>query len=104
MSATRLSPQLRRVSDLLLQGLRYDEIASQMALSYRTVYNYASEIYSRFGVHSRSEFMARVERPQTAAQITHAMRALALELAKGDAEDRKCAAMLFREVDRRAAL
>jgi DNA-binding CsgD family transcriptional regulator len=54
-----LSPRLRHVMLLLLSGNSRKEITSALSISVHTVNEYVAEIYSRLGVHSRAELMAR---------------------------------------------
>jgi len=55
-----LSPAQKRVFDRLLTGLSEKEIAVVMGISHHTVHNHVREIYSRLGVKSRAELMARL--------------------------------------------
>ncbi|MFO1095867.1 MAG: FHA domain-containing protein [Planctomycetaceae bacterium] len=55
----QLTVSQKRVYDLLLDGISEAEIAARLDLSINTVYAHVGAIYSRFGVHSRSELLAR---------------------------------------------
>ncbi|HEY5731176.1 MAG TPA: response regulator transcription factor [Anaerolineales bacterium] len=52
-----LTNREREVFDLLAQGLSNKAIASRLYLSVRTVEGHLANIYSRLGVHSRTEAM-----------------------------------------------
>lgn len=52
-----LTDREREILDLLAQGLSNKAIASQLYLSVRTVEGHLANIYSRLGVHSRTEAM-----------------------------------------------
>jgi DNA-binding NarL/FixJ family response regulator len=54
---TPLSPQLRKVADLVVAGLTNSEIAEQMHLSDQTVRGYVSEVYARTGARHRGHLM-----------------------------------------------
>lgn len=54
-----LSPRLRHVMLLLLSGSSRKQIASELAISTNTTNEYVAEVYSRLGVRSRAELMAR---------------------------------------------
>lgn len=54
-----LTPAQRRVYELMLQGRPEAEIAAFLDLSIHTIHTHAKAIYSRFGVHSRGELLAR---------------------------------------------
>ncbi len=56
---TGLSPRLRQVLNLLLQGYSRKEIASALTLSIHTVGDYIAEIYKRFEVHSQTDLVRR---------------------------------------------
>jgi DNA-binding NarL/FixJ family response regulator len=51
--AERLSPQEERVMELVVQGKTNKEIASQLALSDKTVKNYLSNVFQKLGVARR---------------------------------------------------
>jgi len=55
----RLSPRLREVLDLLLQGHSEKQVARELELSRHTVHDYVKELYHRLDVSSRSELLAR---------------------------------------------
>ncbi|MDQ7028849.1 MAG: response regulator transcription factor [Ardenticatenia bacterium] len=50
-----LTPREKEVLRLIAQGYSNTEIAEALNLAYQTVRNYISRIYSKLGVHSRSE-------------------------------------------------
>lgn len=52
-----LTEREREILDLLAQGLSSKMIAAQLYLSVRTVEGHLANIYSRLGVHSRTEAM-----------------------------------------------
>lgn len=52
-----LTDREREILDLLAQGLSNKAIASRLYLSVRTVEGHLASIYSRLGVHSRTEAM-----------------------------------------------
>lgn len=54
-----LTPSQRRVYELMLDGTPEAEIAARLDLSIHTVHTHVKAIYSRFGVHSRGELLAR---------------------------------------------
>ena len=54
---TVLTPQLRKVADLVAECLTNGEIAERMQLSPRTVEGYLKEIYKRTGARSRSHLV-----------------------------------------------
>ena len=58
-SSGRLVPRLEETRDGLLQGLSEKQIALKLGLSEHTVHHYVEDLYRRFGVSSRGEFMAR---------------------------------------------
>jgi DNA-binding NarL/FixJ family response regulator len=60
MNEKRLSPRLREVLDLLLQGLGEKQVAHQMGLSGHTIHYYIKDLYKRFGVSARSELLVLV--------------------------------------------
>lgn len=71
---TVLTPQLRKVADLVAECLSNREIAEQMQLSQRTVESYLKEIYRRTGARNRTHlahmrFMAQGPRPLDPACI-----------------------------------
>lgn len=55
-----LSPRQSEIATLALRGLINGEIARQINISEQTVRDHFQEIYSRIGVHSRTELLARV--------------------------------------------
>jgi len=48
------------VAEKLLEGLSNDEIASNLAISNKTVKFHCTQIYRKFGVVSRSQYMAKM--------------------------------------------
>ncbi len=54
-----LSPRLRQVLNLLLQGSTRKEIAATLSLSIHTVGDYIADIYKRFKVHSQTDLVRR---------------------------------------------
>ena len=50
-----LTPRELDVLDLLAQGYSNEQISKELGLAYQTVRNYVSRIYSKLGVHSRTE-------------------------------------------------
>lgn len=66
----RLTEREREILDLLAQGLSNKMIASKLYLSVRTVEGHLANIYSRLGVHSRTEAMViAVEIPKSMGTI-----------------------------------
>src|SRR3954451_13313147 len=57
--ALQLSPKLNVVVGHLLQGLSEKQIAQKLQVSVHTIHTHVGELYQRFGVHSRAEFMAQ---------------------------------------------
>jgi len=57
--AVVLSRREREVLDLLAQGLRYKEIAVQLAVGIATVRTYLERAYAKLGVTNRTEAVAR---------------------------------------------
>jgi DNA-binding CsgD family transcriptional regulator len=53
-----LPPRLRQVLKALAEGESEKQIAKELGISRTTVHGYISELYQRFGVHSRSELLA----------------------------------------------
>lgn len=58
-SLEELTPQERRVADLAAAGRTSQEIARHFTLSPRTVETHLGRIYTKLGVHSQRELMAR---------------------------------------------
>ncbi len=58
----RLSPQERRVLELITKGLTNREIADEMALAEKTVKNYVSNMLHKLGMKRRSEAAALAAR------------------------------------------
>ncbi len=57
-AADTLSPRLRRVLPLLLQGREIKAIARQLNLSSYTIQEYVQDIYRHFGVYRRAELQS----------------------------------------------
>lgn len=57
-AADALSPRLRRVLPLLLQGREIKAIAHQLNLSSYTIQEYVQDIYRHFGVYRRAELQS----------------------------------------------
>jgi len=55
-----LSEAQRRVFEMLLGALPEKAIAKRLKLSQHTVHNHTRAVFSRLGVHSRAELMARL--------------------------------------------
>jgi DNA-binding CsgD family transcriptional regulator len=55
-----LSPAQKKVLDRMLTGLSEKEVAAILEISHHTVHNHVREIYSRLGVNSRAELMAKL--------------------------------------------
>ncbi|MDF1811620.1 MAG: LuxR C-terminal-related transcriptional regulator [Verrucomicrobiales bacterium] len=56
---SRLSPRLRTVLCLMIQGASRKTIARELSLSLHTVHGYIKHIYQALGVHSQSELICR---------------------------------------------
>lgn len=54
-----LSPRLQQTLQLMLTGLSIKEIANTLQLSPHTINDYRKNLYDRFNVHSRAEFITR---------------------------------------------
>ena len=59
-----LSPQERRILDLLSEGLSNREIADAMFLAEKTVKNYVSNLLAKLGFQSRTEAALFAQRQQ----------------------------------------
>ncbi|WP_439631062.1 helix-turn-helix transcriptional regulator [Gemmata sp.] len=57
-TAPRLSPREGDTLSLLLAGYSEKEVAARLRLSPRTVHEYVTTLYRKFGVHSRGELLA----------------------------------------------
>ena len=55
----QLSPRQRETLACVLQGASEKETADRLGLSTHTVHQYMKALYRSFGVHTRSELMAR---------------------------------------------
>lgn len=60
-SIPRLSPRLRIVLNLLLDGRTRKEMASSLSLSEHTIAQYQKAIYSHFGVNSQTTLLRRFQ-------------------------------------------
>lgn len=60
LTINALSAAQRRVLNLLIKGLKEEDVASHLHLSKHTVHTHAREIYRIVGVHSRAELLARL--------------------------------------------
>ena len=58
-TVSELSPRLRQTLELLLQGRSEKDVSHELGLSRATVHEYVTAVYRHFGVHSRSELLAR---------------------------------------------
>lgn len=58
-SVPRLSPRLRLVLNLLLDGRSRKEMASSLSLSEYTIAQYQQAVYQHFGVHSHATLLRR---------------------------------------------
>jgi DNA-binding CsgD family transcriptional regulator len=56
--SSRLSDREREVAELLLQGLPYKDIGSQLFISAKTVEHHVARIRRRLGAESRSELLS----------------------------------------------
>lgn len=71
-----LSPAEKRVCRELIKGISFDEAARILFLSHKTVKFHATKIYSKIGVKSKSELVAKflgiiqTEFPKLPAEIT----------------------------------
>ena len=52
-----ITPRERQVIMLLLKGLRYQEVAGRLFISYQTVKTHVNRIYRKLGITSRSQIM-----------------------------------------------
>jgi PAS domain S-box-containing protein len=55
IKATDLTDREREVIELIAKGMKNNQIAKQLGLSYATVRNYVARIYGKLDVHSRAE-------------------------------------------------
>jgi DNA-binding NarL/FixJ family response regulator len=55
---SRLSDREREVAELLLQGMQYRDIGSQLLISAKTVEHHVARIRRRLGAESRSEMLS----------------------------------------------
>ena len=58
----RLTPQQRKILNLLLDGLSNEEIAQRACLVCKSVKGHVEVIFRRFDVHSRSQLSAKLFR------------------------------------------
>ena len=79
-----LTEREREILDLLAKGLSNKMIAAQLYLSVRTVEGHLANIYSRLGVHSRTEAMLiAVKIPRSPADAGSATSGLPLNRPQG---------------------
>ena len=52
------APRLRQTLACLLQGDSEKHVASRLGISVATTHQYVSELYRRFGVHSRAQLLS----------------------------------------------
>jgi DNA-binding NarL/FixJ family response regulator len=57
-----LTPHELRLLKLLVEGYRYEDVASQMGVSINTVRSHIKHIYGKLQVHSKSEAVAKALR------------------------------------------
>ena len=57
-AARRLTPRMRQILPLLMQGLSEKEVAARLGCSPHTVHIHVTRMYARLGVHSRAELLA----------------------------------------------
>lgn len=57
---TSLSPREEQVKELIIKGMRTDDIAVQLNISPRTVKYHLATVYKLFGVSSRFELIVKV--------------------------------------------
>ncbi|MEX2542512.1 MAG: LuxR C-terminal-related transcriptional regulator [Trueperaceae bacterium] len=55
IKATDLTDRERQVIEMIAKGMKNNQIAKDLGLSYATVRNYVARIYSKLDVHSRAE-------------------------------------------------
>jgi DNA-binding CsgD family transcriptional regulator len=58
----RLPPRVQQTLDYLLQGDSEKQVALRLGLSRATVHQYVTDLYRRFGVHTRAELLAKFVR------------------------------------------
>ena len=63
---SRLTPQELAVARLAVTGMSNRDIASEMAISARTVQFHVGNVYSKLGVHSRLQLANRLAATQAA--------------------------------------
>jgi DNA-binding CsgD family transcriptional regulator len=84
LTLENLTEREREILDLLAKGLSNKLIAAQMYLSVRTVEGHLANIYSRLGVHSRTEAMLiAVKIPKSPAGTGSATSGLRLHSLRG---------------------
>jgi DNA-binding NarL/FixJ family response regulator len=57
-----LTRRMRQILELLVQGKSEKEVASDLGVSPHTVHIHVTRMYSRLGVNSRAELLARFYR------------------------------------------
>jgi DNA-binding CsgD family transcriptional regulator len=80
-AAQELTPQEQRVARLATTGASNNDIATQLAVSVRTVRSHLEHIYTKLGIHSRRELMTlrqgqheRTDRDEWRPRAASAMR------------------------------
>lgn len=66
LTQVKLTGQEQRVLVLLSQGLDNERIATELKLADQTGRNYVKNIYGKFGIHNRTELVARLHQMSTA--------------------------------------
>ena len=69
-AASRLSDREREVAELLLQGMPYRDIGSQLFISAKTVEHHVARIRRRLGAESRSELISMLRAILGRAELT----------------------------------
>ena len=57
LDCLRLPPQQRRIVELLLQGLSYDSVATELRIHHSTVRTYLARVCQRLDVANRNELI-----------------------------------------------
>jgi DNA-binding CsgD family transcriptional regulator len=61
-SASILSPRLRTVLNLMIEGWSRKQVAHQLGITENTIHGYVKEIYRHYGVHSHAGLVKRFSR------------------------------------------